>query len=72
MTALPILSLVTFAPLVGVFGITVLRMMRPADDPGVVNASKWIALVSTLVFVLVLRSLAALTPPARRARRAGP
>jgi NADH-quinone oxidoreductase subunit M len=48
MTPMPILSLVTFAPLVGVAAIMFLRMFRPVDDPGVVRASKWIALAATL------------------------
>ena len=44
----PILSLITFAPLLGVAGILVLRLFGKADDPKTVEASKWIALVTTL------------------------
>jgi NADH-quinone oxidoreductase subunit M len=43
-----ILSLITYAPLVGVLGILVLRLMRGPDDAQVINASMWIALVATL------------------------
>jgi NADH-quinone oxidoreductase subunit M len=43
-----ILSLTTFAPLLGVAGILALRFFGKADDPRAVNASKWIALVTTL------------------------
>jgi NADH-quinone oxidoreductase subunit M len=45
---MPILSLVTYAPLVGVAGILALRLFGRADDPRTVAASKWIALVTTL------------------------
>ncbi|MBX3482217.1 NADH-quinone oxidoreductase subunit M [Phenylobacterium sp.] len=44
---MPILSLVTFLPLVGVFGILALRLAAKDDAKGV-ETSKWIALVSTL------------------------
>ncbi|HEY9236131.1 MULTISPECIES: NADH-quinone oxidoreductase subunit M [Phenylobacterium] len=43
-----ILSLTTFAPLIGVAAILFLRALRPSDDPKAVNAVKWIALVTTL------------------------
>ncbi|HEX7758823.1 MAG TPA: NADH-quinone oxidoreductase subunit M [Caulobacteraceae bacterium] len=43
-----ILSLTTFAPLIGVAAILLLRMTGKADDPRAVNASKWIALATTL------------------------
>jgi NADH-quinone oxidoreductase subunit M len=43
-----ILSLTTFAPLVGVVGILILRFFGQPDDPRTVNASKWIALVTTV------------------------
>ncbi|MET0273506.1 MAG: NADH-quinone oxidoreductase subunit M [Phenylobacterium sp.] len=42
-----ILSLITYAPLVGVLGILVLRLFG-RDDARSVEASKWIALVTTL------------------------
>src|SRR4051794_38838598 len=45
---MPILSLITYAPLLGVAGILALRLFGKADDPKTVNASKWIALVTTL------------------------
>jgi NADH-quinone oxidoreductase subunit M len=48
MTAMPILSLVTFAPLIGVAGILALRLFGKADDPKTINAAKWIALAATL------------------------
>jgi NADH-quinone oxidoreductase subunit M len=45
---MPILSLITYAPLVGVAGILALRLFGKTDDPKTVEASKWIALVTTL------------------------
>ncbi|THD59734.1 NADH-quinone oxidoreductase subunit M [Phenylobacterium sp.] len=45
---MPILSLITYAPLLGVAGILALRLLGKADDPKTVAASKWIALVTTL------------------------
>jgi NADH-quinone oxidoreductase subunit M len=45
---MPILSLITYAPLLGVAGILALRLFGKADDPRTVRASKWIALVTTL------------------------
>jgi NADH-quinone oxidoreductase subunit M len=45
---MPILSLITYAPLVGVAGILALRLFGKTDDPRSVEASKWIALVTTL------------------------
>ncbi|MDB5436902.1 MAG: nuoM [Phenylobacterium sp.] len=45
---MPILSLITYAPLVGVAGILALRLFGKADDPRSVEAAKWIALVTTL------------------------
>src|SRR5512143_4038997 len=48
MTAMTILSLVTFLPLVGVAAILALRLFGKADDPKTVNAAKWIALATTL------------------------
>ena len=43
-----ILSLITYAPLVGVVGILILRLFGRPDDARTVEASKWIALVTTL------------------------
>ena len=45
---MPLLSLITYAPLVGVLAILVLRMTRPAEDAGAASASRWIALATTL------------------------
>jgi NADH-quinone oxidoreductase subunit M len=45
---MPILSFITYAPLLGVAGILALRFLGKADDPKTVEASKWIALVTTL------------------------
>jgi NADH-quinone oxidoreductase subunit M len=45
---MPILSLITYAPLVGVAGILALRLFGKADDPKAAEASRWIALVTTL------------------------
>jgi NADH-quinone oxidoreductase subunit M len=46
---MPILSLITFVPIVGVAAIVILRLASPADDAKVVVPSKWIALVASLV-----------------------
>ena len=43
-----ILSLTTFAPLIGVAAILVLRLAGRPDDPRTANAAKWIALATTL------------------------
>jgi NADH-quinone oxidoreductase subunit M len=43
-----ILSLTTFAPIVGVVGILILRFFGQPEDPRTVNAAKWIALVTTV------------------------
>jgi NADH-quinone oxidoreductase subunit M len=45
---MPILSLITFAPILGVAGILALRLFGKADDPKTIESSKWIALVTTL------------------------
>uniref|UniRef100_UPI00286D619D complex I subunit 4 family protein n=1 Tax=Phenylobacterium sp. TaxID=1871053 RepID=UPI00286D619D len=45
---MPILSLITFAPLLGVAGILALRLLGKADDRKTVEAAKWIALVTTV------------------------
>ncbi|WP_374570468.1 NADH-quinone oxidoreductase subunit M [Phenylobacterium sp.] len=43
-----ILSLTTYAPLVGVLAILILRAFGRSDDAKTVDAAKWIALVTTL------------------------
>jgi NADH-quinone oxidoreductase subunit M len=43
-----ILSLTTFAPIVGVVAILILRLFGQPEDAKTVSASKWIALVTTL------------------------
>jgi NADH-quinone oxidoreductase subunit M len=43
-----LLSLITYAPLVGVAGILILRLFGRPDDARSVETSKWIALVTTL------------------------
>ena len=48
MTAMPLLSLITYAPLVGVVGLLALRMLGKPDDAKTVEAGKWIALLTTL------------------------
>src|SRR5512140_2201381 len=45
---MPILSLITYGPLIGVAGSLARRLFGQADDPKTVEASKWIALVTTL------------------------
>ena len=44
---MPLLSLITYAPLVGVAGILILRLLAK-DEARSVEASKWIAFVTTL------------------------
>src|SRR5512146_3459545 len=43
-----ILSFTTFAPLVGVAGILILRFFGKPEDPKTVDAAKWISLITTL------------------------
>ena len=43
-----LLSLTTFAPILGVAAILVLRLFGKPEDAKTVNAAKWIALVTTL------------------------
>jgi NADH-quinone oxidoreductase subunit M len=43
-----ILSLTTFAPLIGVAAIVVLRLVGRPDDPRTAQAARWIALAATL------------------------
>ena len=45
---MPILSLVTFAPLIGVAAILVLRLFGQPNDAKTITTAKWIALVTTL------------------------
>lgn len=45
---MPILSLITFAPIIGVAAILALRLFGSPDDPKAVSAAKWIALATTL------------------------
>jgi NADH-quinone oxidoreductase subunit M len=45
---MPILSLITFSPLIGVAAILVLRVFGRPEDPKTVSAAKWIALITTL------------------------
>ena len=44
-----ILSLTSFAPLIGVAAILLLRMFAKADDAHTITATKWITLATTLV-----------------------
>ncbi len=44
-----ILSLITYAPLVGVAAILALRLVTPAGSPRSAELAKWVALVTTLV-----------------------
>lgn len=43
-----LLSLITFAPLLGVVAILALRLLGRPDDPSVAEGAKWIALTTTL------------------------
>ena len=43
-----ILSITTFAPLIGVAAIVILRMFAKQDDPKTANAARWIALATTV------------------------
>ena len=55
-----ILSLTTFAPIVGVVAILILRLFGKPEDAGTVAAAKWISLVTTLAtFALSLVMLGA-------------
>ncbi|MHB8528267.1 MAG: NADH-quinone oxidoreductase subunit M [Caulobacteraceae bacterium] len=51
-----LLSLTTFAPLIGIAAILILRALATPDDPRVVSAVKWIALATTMA-VLALSVL---------------
>ena len=49
MNGVPTLTLITFAPLIGVLGILALKLFaRPADGEAVKRNSRWIALWTTL------------------------
>jgi len=45
---MPLLSLITYSPIVGVAAILALRLTGKPDDARTVSAAKWIALVTTL------------------------
>src|ERR1700748_900715 len=60
---MPILSLITYAPILGVAGILALRLFGKADDPKTINASKWIALVTTLATLALSALLVAQFDP---------
>src|SRR5262245_61447384 len=63
---MPILSLITYSPLIGVAAILVLRVFGKADDARTVNAAKWIALVTTLAtFALSVLLVAEFDPAAK-------
>jgi NADH-quinone oxidoreductase subunit M len=58
-----ILSLTTFAPLLGVAGILILRFFGRPDDPKTLNAARWISLVVTLgTFALSVLMIARFDP----------
>jgi NADH-quinone oxidoreductase subunit M len=60
---MPLLSLITYAPLVGVLGILALRLSARADEAKTVEASKWIAFVTTLAtFALSILLVAQFNP----------
>jgi NADH-quinone oxidoreductase subunit M len=61
---MPILSLITFAPILGVAGILALRLFGKADDPRAIESSKWIALVATLATLALSILLVARFNPA--------
>lgn len=60
---MPILSLITYAPLVGVAAILALRLLGRPDDAKTVSTAKWIALVTTLAtFALSILLVAQFNP----------
>ncbi|RAK68970.1 NADH-quinone oxidoreductase subunit M [Phenylobacterium kunshanense] len=61
---MPLLSLITYAPLVGVLGILALRLSSRADESKTVEASKWIAFVTTLATLALSVLLVAQFDPA--------
>jgi NADH-quinone oxidoreductase subunit M len=60
-----LLSLITFAPLIGVAAILALRLARGPDNAAVIAASKWIALLTTLATLALSVLLVARFDPAR-------
>ena len=61
---MPILSLITFAPLIGVAAILALRLLGNPDDAKAVATAKWIALVTTLATLALSVLLVATLPTA--------
>jgi NADH-quinone oxidoreductase subunit M len=59
-----ILSLTTYAPLLGVAAILVLRAFAKAEDARTINAAKWIAFVTTLATLALSILLVARFDPA--------
>ena len=58
-----LLSLITFAPLIGVAAILLLRLASKPDAPATVDAAKWIAFATTLaVFALSILLVAQFDP----------
>ncbi len=45
---MPLLSLITYAPLIGVAAILILRVFGKAEDPKAIETAKWITLLTTL------------------------
>jgi NADH-quinone oxidoreductase subunit M len=60
-----ILSLTTFAPLIGVAAILVLRFFGRPDDPRTLSAVKWITLATTLAVLALSALLVARFDPAQ-------
>ncbi len=60
-----ILSLTSFAPLIGVTAILLLRMFAKAEDAGTVTATKWITLLTTLVTLALSTLLVAKFDPSQ-------
>ncbi len=61
---MPLLSLITYAPLVAVLGILALRLSSRADETKTVEASKWIAFITTLATLALSVLLVAQFDPA--------
>jgi NADH-quinone oxidoreductase subunit M len=60
-----LLSLITFAPVIGVAAILALRLARGPDNAAVIAASKWIALLTTLATLALTVLLVARFDPAQ-------
>ena len=45
---MPLLSLITYAPLLGLVGILAMRLMGKPEDPATAAGARWIALITTL------------------------